>query len=109
MHVVAKQKALRPDGRHVAIAFASGEIEVRTTSTLEPLAVLHGHRGRVASLAFTRDGTWLASGSWDGELRQWSLATLERPATELLADIERDWGRSLQQLLATSSGVARDR
>ncbi|MFO0633703.1 MAG: WD40 repeat domain-containing serine/threonine protein kinase [Nannocystaceae bacterium] len=100
--------ALSPDGRLVAVAFASGEIEVRAASTLEPLAVLQGHRGRVASLAFDHAGTWLASGSWDGELRQWSLATLERPAAGLLSDIERDWGRSLQQLLAASSGSARD-
>ncbi len=106
---IAVDVALSPDGRMIGVAFSSGEVEVLVAATLEPLAVLHGHRGRVASLAFDQTGLWLASGSWDGELRQWSLATLERPAAELLVEIERDWGKSVSELLAASSDAAGNR
>ncbi|WP_323764719.1 c-type cytochrome [Marinovum sp.] len=48
------------------------------------------HRGKVAALAFAPSGDWLASGSWDGSVRLWSLdgdetRTLAAPGTAVNA------------------------
>jgi WD40 repeat protein len=36
---------------------------------------MNGHNDWVYSLAFSPDGTRLASGSWDGEVRLWEVST----------------------------------
>ena len=37
-------------------------------------AELLGHHGNVSTLAFTADGVWLLSGSWDRTIRIWDVA-----------------------------------
>ncbi|MGB2163726.1 MAG: c-type cytochrome, partial [Candidatus Puniceispirillaceae bacterium] len=39
----------------------------------EPI-VLQGHKGKIVDLAFSRDGTMLASASWDGSIGIWPLS-----------------------------------
>ena len=41
----------------------------------ELLRVLEGHTNRVSSVAFSPDGTTLASGSFDNTIRLWDVAT----------------------------------
>lgn len=36
------------------------------------------HKGKVTSLDVSPDGRWVASGSWDGSIRLWSLGTDEK-------------------------------
>ena len=36
--------------------------------------MLSGHRNIVTSLAFSADGRWLASGSWDNTVKIWNAA-----------------------------------
>jgi WD40 repeat protein len=43
------------------------------TATGESVAELHGHRGWIAALAFSPDGTLLASGGSDHSLRLWGM------------------------------------
>ena len=38
---------------------------------------LKGHKWHISSLDFSVNGLFLASGSWDKELRVWDLSTLE--------------------------------
>jgi WD40 repeat protein len=38
-------------------------------------AILEGHKGGVGAVAVAPDGSWLASGSWDGTVRIWDVAT----------------------------------
>jgi WD40 repeat protein len=40
-------------------------------ATGQPGAVLEGHDAYVVALAISRDGTRLASGSWDGKVMVW--------------------------------------
>ena len=45
------------------------------------IASFEGHRSEVAAVSFPPDGTLLASGSRDGTIRLWNVATRERIAT----------------------------
>lgn len=97
--------SLAPDARRVAVAHTDGSVSIWDVATLTPLARLLGHTGHLPSLAFSSDGAWLFSGGWDGDVRQWSLRSLERPAPELLRTIERAWGRSIDDVLRDRSGL----
>jgi len=41
-----------------------------------PSLVLRGHEDVVTSVAFSPDGQWLASGSWDNTIRLWDVSAL---------------------------------
>jgi RNA polymerase sigma factor (sigma-70 family) len=56
--------------------------------TSTPIRSLRGHTGRLTSVAYSPDGTAIATGSWDGTARIWDAKTavevrrLESPGTE---------------------------
>jgi serine/threonine protein kinase/WD40 repeat protein len=64
--------AWSPDSRRLAVGGGSREIYLvdpgEPTSTPR---VLHGHKGAVVSLDFSRRGHLMASSSWDGTVRLW--------------------------------------
>jgi WD40 repeat protein len=49
-----------------------------TAGQVELLQTLDGHTDRVYGLDFSSDGRWLASGSQDGTIRVWDVATREQ-------------------------------
>jgi WD40 repeat protein/serine/threonine protein kinase/class 3 adenylate cyclase len=62
-----------------AILGVSGDdLAARATSTASPLVTLRGHGNQVWALAFSLDGTYLASASKDGEVKLWDAH--RRPA-----------------------------
>ena len=65
--------AVAPDDEFIAVGHLDGYATLWTTRPLERVAELEGHRQRVSALAFDREGEFLVTGSWDGDLRFWSL------------------------------------
>lgn len=95
---------LSPDAQRIAVGHLDGSVWVWSADPLEPLAVLQGHMSRVSAVAFDATGEWLVTGSWDGDVRQWSMRALELPADALLRQAEAAWGITLEALLAIESG-----
>src|SRR5262249_50497863 len=66
--------AFSPDGALVAVSRGAA-IEIADAATLQPVTVVAGHAGTVLSLAYSPDGTHLATASHDGTVRTWDTAT----------------------------------
>ncbi len=79
---------IAPGADRIAAAGLSGEIWIWSATTGKLQAILPGHTERISSLDFGPDGYWLASGSWDHTTRIWDLSPLERPASDLAAEIQ---------------------
>jgi Tfp pilus assembly protein PilZ len=70
--------AFAPDGRHLATASKDKTIKVWNVSTRRVVATLAGHANDISHLAFSSDGTRLASTSRiDGSVKLWDWALAE--------------------------------
>lgn len=96
--------ALSPDGTLIAVGHMGGVISIWSSVTLERLAVLTGHASRVSALAFDPTGGWLISGSWDGDVRTWSMDSLDQSPETLLEQASKAWGRTLEDVLYARTG-----
>ncbi len=65
---------ISPDGRTLAVA-ERDDVLLLDAATLTQRTVLRGHADLVRSLQFSHDGTKLASGSQDGTVVVWDVAT----------------------------------
>ncbi len=72
--------AFSPDGQIVAVASAIG-VWLYDVATARERALLTGHAGAVQSVAFSPDGTTLASGASDNTIKLWDIATETNVAT----------------------------
>jgi WD40 repeat protein/serine/threonine protein kinase/tetratricopeptide (TPR) repeat protein len=66
--------AYSPDGRTIATA-AGGTVSLRDASTGEPVGRGLAHSGNVLSMAFSRDGRLLATGTYEKSVQVWEVAT----------------------------------
>lgn len=60
----------------LALGKADGTVHLHDLSTLDRVAVLAAHEGRVSGVDVSPDGRLLASASWDGRIRFANLSTL---------------------------------
>jgi WD40 repeat protein len=92
---------LSDDGALLAAGLHDGTSHVWRTSDGSHALHLHGHKERVASVAFDRDANLLATGSWDHTTRIWDLSVIDRTSDELLDEVSRRWQLELEDALAS--------
>ena len=73
----AVHAAFSPDGRWLAVARNDFGIDVLDAATGRQFAALHGHTGPCSMLAFSRDGSRLASAGRDRTARVWRIPSGE--------------------------------
>lgn len=67
--------ALAPDGDLAAIADAAGDITLVDMGSGKMLSAFNAHDNEIWGLAFSPDGSRLASASWDGRSKVWDTAS----------------------------------
>jgi WD40 repeat protein len=72
--------AFSPDGRRLALGVGRANavdplLRVWEADTGREVFTLEGHKGNVSAVAFSADGRWLASGSFDGTAKLWDAMT----------------------------------
>jgi WD40 repeat protein/serine/threonine protein kinase len=59
----------QPDGRRLALCSTLGDVALLDTASLEILSPFKAHDNAIASMAFSPDSRWLATGSLDNTIR----------------------------------------
>lgn len=92
-----------PDGEQVA--FSDGRyVRIHDAETYELLGALVGHRENIRAIDWSKDGRWIATGAYDGEVRIWnSDRSLARTINDHFARVRDVAWRPDSQLLATAS------
>ncbi|MCB8980699.1 MAG: hypothetical protein H6657_25085 [Ardenticatenaceae bacterium] len=67
--------AFSPDGFLLATGNSTGYINIFNANTGEEVGNIHGHIDDIVKLAFTHNGQYLATASWDGTVKLWDIAS----------------------------------
>jgi WD40 repeat protein len=73
--VPVRGMAWHPGGVLLATGASDGQVYLWDTGTGTTRAILAGHQNAIVNVSFSHNGRLLASTSWDGDLRLWSVAT----------------------------------
>ncbi|HEX3049549.1 MAG TPA: hypothetical protein VHP83_02760 [Aggregatilineaceae bacterium] len=103
---------LSPNGEMIAVAYGgSGKVEIWDRATQTLLHTLTAHTATAFPIAWNEDSTSLLTGSADGTIRQWDVATWANTMTIELSQFQGvmdvDWSTDHSQLIAaiTIGGV----
>ena len=72
--------AFSPDGKHLAVG-RDNTIRIHAANDWRQVKMLTNHTALVTSVAFSTDGQWLASVSWDYSIRVWCTRDWQEMAT----------------------------
>jgi len=75
LHGIGYAAVIHPSGRRALVASQDKNVYVIDLQTGKDAGLLRGHTGPVFSLALSRDGKLLASGSGDGTVKFWDLSS----------------------------------
>jgi len=95
-----------PDGETLAVC-ADHRIELWNTARNRLLAELPGHDSLVPHALFNHDGRLLASTSWDGRIRMWSMGTLKELCYAPMSGYSIGFSQNGRWLANDGSGVLR--
>ena len=74
VNINGRNAVFSSDGNMLAYGLGN-DVKLWDVATRNDIGTLEGHTGEVFSLAFSRDGTILASGAYDGSIKLWDVAT----------------------------------
>ncbi|KAG0283462.1 WD_REPEATS_REGION domain-containing protein, partial [Linnemannia gamsii] len=73
-----------PNGLQIATAGLDNKVIIWSTEVDVKPFVLQGHTGRISMLAFSPDGQWIVSGSYDRTVRLWNARLREPEEPDLV-------------------------
>lgn len=91
---------ISPNGRLLAAAGNGGIIYVWDLTTIQPVAVLKGHKGYITTIVFTPDGKQLVSGGSEHVVRVWDTSAWS------MAYVVEDFAASIHQIAVSPRGDA---
>jgi WD40 repeat protein/Flp pilus assembly protein TadD len=90
-HIRCEGVAISDDGQRIAA------IEAQTVHISDRKAqrshILRGHESPISAIALSPDGNWLATGSYDGDVRIWDVSSSQPQETMLILDVDLGRGR----------------
>ena len=98
LDTIIYQLAFSPDGRH-ALAAAQNRVAYLIDVETKRLTPLRGHSDQVAQVAFFPNGKRMVSGSWDGDVIFWDVATQRQQ------HVLKSGPRSVQSLRISKDGA----
>lgn len=101
--------AISFDGRYTAVASVNGSIGIYSSKTGGLVDVLSDHKGPIAQIVWSLDGTRLLSGSWDKSAKLWDVSPLQHldETSQSLLQISLESSASVSRPISRRGSVCR--